>query len=236
MIWSFDRAINEVFRLLPQELCPRPTEEQAPAKPLSGIEHLMELHVTPLLMLPQSKLVENTMKFLQNKLNSEKCGKDWLYSPNLISSLALTKFYSLNQYFPKSIFPNRKYSTIRSGRFFAGFIQKGRCSIPVKNLEAWEKRARKLVAINSHTDWFSSAAYLCLQQQFMSVAALSRLLEAVAKSIKHAMAMSTILATELFQARRDAALATSKLLLEKSCYELRNAPINAKSLFDNKIN
>ena len=66
--------------------------------------------------------------------------------------------------------------------------------------------------------------------------ALSRLLEAVAKSIKHACtAMSTILATELFQARRDTALASSKLLLENSCYELRIAPIKAKPLFDNKI-
>ena len=63
----------------------------------------------------------------------------------------------------------------------------------------------------------------------MSVNALSRLLEAVAKSIKHATAMSTILATELFQARRDAAIATSKLLLENSSHELRNAP----SILDN---
>ena len=55
--WSFDRAINEVFRLLPQELCPKLTEENTPAKPLSGIEHLMEARVTPLLVLPQSKLV-----------------------------------------------------------------------------------------------------------------------------------------------------------------------------------
>ena len=47
--------------------------------------------------------------------------------------------------------------------------------------------------------------------------------------------MSTILATELFQARRDAAIATSKLLLENFSCKLRNAPINAKSLFDNKI-
>ena len=31
-IWSFDRAINEVFRLLPQEMCPKPTEEHTPAK------------------------------------------------------------------------------------------------------------------------------------------------------------------------------------------------------------
>ena len=36
-IWSFDRAINEVFRLLLQELCPKPSEEHTPAKPLSGI-------------------------------------------------------------------------------------------------------------------------------------------------------------------------------------------------------
>ena len=94
----------------------------------------------------------------------------------------------------------------------------------MKNLEFWAKRARKLVAINSHADLFSSAAYLCLQQKSMSVAALSTLLEAVAKSIRHSVAMSTILATELFQAIRDAAIATSKLLLENSGYELRNAP------------
>ena len=41
----------------------------------------------------------------------------------------------------------------------------------------------------------------------MFVPAVSRLLEAVAKSIKHAMAMSTILTREIFQARRDAVLA-----------------------------
>ena len=40
--WSFDRAVNEVFRLLPPELSPRPSEKHTPAKPLSGIEHLME--------------------------------------------------------------------------------------------------------------------------------------------------------------------------------------------------
>ena len=70
----------------------------------------------------------------------------------------------------------------------------------------------------------------------MSVAAMSRLLEAIAKSIKHAIAMSTILATEIFQARRDSALPNSKLLLENSkSYELRNAPINSKTLLDGKI-
>ena len=90
--WSFERAINEVFRLLPPEICPRPTEEHTPANPLSGIEHLMELHATPLLVLPQSKLVENTAKFLQSKKDMKKCGRDWICSQNLVS-LSQIKFY-----------------------------------------------------------------------------------------------------------------------------------------------
>ena len=69
----------------------------------------------------------------------------------------------------------------------------------------------------------------------MSLNALSRFLEAVAKSIKHATAMSTILAIELFQARCDAVIASSKLLLDDSSHELRNAPINSQQLFDNKV-
>ena len=65
-------------------------------------------------------------------------------------------------------------------------------------------------------DLFSSAPCLCHQEESLSVNALSRLLEAVPKSIKHVTAILTILATELFQARCDAATATSKLLLENS--------------------
>ena len=45
--------------------------ENTPAKQLSGIEHLMESRATPLLVLPQSKLVENTTtKFIQSKIDS----------------------------------------------------------------------------------------------------------------------------------------------------------------------
>ena len=98
----------------------------------------------------------------------------------------------------------------------------------MKNIEIWKKRARKLIARNSY-------AYLHMQQQTMSVPALSRLLEAIAKFIKHATAMSTILATEIFQARCDAVLAMSKILLDNSNHELLNAPINSKILFVTKF-
>ena len=115
-VWSFDRAINEVFRLLPQELCPKTPQEQTPIKPLSRIEHLMELHGTPLLVLPQSKLVENTAKFIQNKLDTDKCIKDWLCPQMLVTSLAPTKFYQILQK-SESVLPYREYSTVRGRRF-----------------------------------------------------------------------------------------------------------------------
>ena len=161
----------------------------------------------------------------------EKCGRDWICSQNLVSSLTQTKFYkSQSQYFPTDNIPQ-----LESDASLLDLSNKGKCSIPMKNIEIWEKRARELIVIHSHADLFSSAAYLCMQQQTMSVPALSRLLEAVAKSIKHAMAMSTILATDIFQARCDVVLATSKILLDNSNHESRNVPINSTTLFGNKI-
>ena len=182
----------------------------------------MEHRASPLLMLPQSKLVEGTTKFIQSKI-------DWLCPQHLVLSLAPTKYYkSQNQYLPTENYPQ-----LEPDALLLDISTRGRCSVPVKNLEFWKKRALKLVVINSHADLFSSAAYLCLQQESVSVKALSRLKEAVAKSIRHSVAMSTSLATKLSQARHDPAIATSKLLLENSSYKLRNAPINA--LFGNKM-
>ena len=69
--WSFDKAINEVFRLLLEEMCPRPSEDHIPSKPLLGIELLMESHTTPLPLFSQSKLVKNTTKYIQSKLDTD---------------------------------------------------------------------------------------------------------------------------------------------------------------------
>ena len=182
----------------------------------------MENRTSPLLTLRRSKLEEGITKFIQSKIDSETWTKDCLCPQHLVLSLAPTKLYkSQYQYFPTENIP-----LLEPDASLLDLSTRGRCSFLVKNLEFWEKRARKLVAMNSHADLFSSAAYLCLQQESISVPALSRHLEAVAKSIRHLVAMSTILAAELFQARRDAAIATSKLLLENSSYELRNTPIN----------
>ena len=107
---------------------------------------------TPLLVLPPSKLVENTTKYMQNRLDSNKCFRDWICSQNLVSALAPTKFYkSQNQYLPTDNIPQ-----LEADVSLLDISIKGRASIPLKNLEAWERKARKLVSINSHADIFFS--------------------------------------------------------------------------------
>ena len=68
----------------------------------------------------------------------------------------------------------------------------------------------------------------------MLVNALSRHLEAVAKSVRHATALSTFLAMELLQARPDSAVASSNFfwITEQA---LRNTTISSQVPFYNKI-
>ena len=117
----------------------------------------------------------------------EKCCKDWICPQNLVSSLVPTKFYkSQNQFFPTDNIP-----PLESDASLIDYRTEGKHPFLLRT-GSMGKKAQKLITINSHADLFSSAAYRCLQQESMSVTALSRLLEAVAKSIKHATAMSII--------------------------------------------
>ena len=75
--------------------------------------------------------------------------------------MAPMKYYgSKSQYFPTKSIPHLDADASQ-----LDMSSRGKYSVPIKNLEVVEKRARRLVAINSHADLFSSAAYLCLQQE-----------------------------------------------------------------------
>ena len=45
-----------------------------------------------------------------------------------------------------------------------GMSTSGRCFLPIKSLENYEKYSREIVKIVSHADVFSFASYKCLQQ------------------------------------------------------------------------
>ena len=81
-------------------MCPRPLEDHTPSRPLSGIEQLMELRSAPLQVLPKFKLVENTAKYIQNKLYTYKLGQGWTCPQKLVKLLANMKYYNKSQYSP----------------------------------------------------------------------------------------------------------------------------------------
>ena len=61
----------------------------------------MESCSTPLQVLPQSKLIEYTTKYIQDKLNTEKLGQNWSCPQQLLKLLApMTYYKSKSQYFP----------------------------------------------------------------------------------------------------------------------------------------
>ena len=70
-------------------------------------------------------------KFIQDRLNSEKLGQDWVYPQQLVTSLAPMKYYrSKNQYFPTENVPQLESDALQLDMF-----SKGKYSIPIRNLE-----------------------------------------------------------------------------------------------------
>ena len=88
-------------------MCPRTKEDHTPSKPLLGIELRMESFKTnPLPVVPQSKLVENTTKFIQSNLNTDKLGQDLTCPQQFVKSLAHLKYHkSKSQCFPTQNIP-----------------------------------------------------------------------------------------------------------------------------------
>ena len=91
------------------------------------------------------------------KLDTDKLGHDWTCPQHFFKSLAFLKCYkSQAQYFPAQNIPPS-----RCWRFANRISSRGKYSVPIKNMDVWEKRARRLVAINSHADLFSSKGPKC---------------------------------------------------------------------------
>ena len=57
------------------------------------LNFLMESSTTSLPVLPQSKLVENTTKYIQSKLDMDKLGQDWTCPQQFAKSLNPLRYY-----------------------------------------------------------------------------------------------------------------------------------------------
>ena len=81
--------------------------------------------------------------------------QDWTCPQIIVKILAPPKYYKSHPQY----FPTQTISSLDSDASQLDISTKGKYSIPIKNMETWEKRACRLVAINS--DLFSMAAYQC---------------------------------------------------------------------------
>ena len=114
------------------------------------LNYFMESHSTPLSVLPQFNLVENATKNIQNKLYTDKLDQDWTCCQQFVKLLAPMRFYkSKSQYFPTQNIPPLDTDALQ-----LDISSRGKYSVPIKNMEIWEKKVSSLVAINSHADLF----------------------------------------------------------------------------------
>ena len=65
---------------------PRPSEDHTPSRPLAGTELFMESHSSPLLVVPQPKLIEHITKYIQNKFYTDKLDQDRTSNVKIVES------------------------------------------------------------------------------------------------------------------------------------------------------
>ena len=208
---SYAEIIRKVTKILPPNINPRKQEEKGPVKPKSGIEALSpELTVREDIALPQSPLVLSTVNYIQSEVKDPKAG--WMAPPKMETFLAPSKYYkTYGETLATSSLPKLDSDASR-----LDISNPSSFTMSSKNLDAIEKQVRSPVAINSHADLFSSAAFQSLSSEDMDSAHLSRFLQAVAKSICHSVGLSVLIAAELTQTRKEAVISTSKILTEES--------------------
>ena len=83
----------------------------------------MQSHTTSSPVLPQSKFIENTTKYIQSKLDRDKPGQDWTCPQQFVKSLAPLNYYkSKSQYFLTENIPPLDAVTLQIDISSRGYI------------------------------------------------------------------------------------------------------------------
>ena len=229
----FSQVIDEIYNLLPSDKFPRKVEADSHTLlPKSSIEAELNKEEKKSLSLPQSPLISQTFQYIQKKFDKKNISDGWSISGADIKPLVSMKHYQVHS----EKVPTSKETDLDKDASKLGLSLSGSCQIPIKNLDNYEKQLGELLQVLSHSDIFSLAAFKCLQQETLNPNMLSRLLESLAMSIKHSVSLASCLTIELQQARRDAAIHSSKILTDEAKTELRGTPFVNETLFGGQIN
>ena len=91
--WSFDKAINEVFRLLPHDVC-SPAPSGRGKRCLTKVEKMLsaENRTTSRNLLPQSEMVQEIVETLAPPEKSRS--KGWTVNQQTVTRMSGSKYYT----------------------------------------------------------------------------------------------------------------------------------------------
>ena len=231
--WSMEKAINEVFRVLPEKLCPR-----FPSVPKhvnrSGLEELNKEETLEVNLLPQANIVQTMMAQLQESRSLEACTSSWTVPSNINREHMSFRMY--NSYAVSQENLPVKPPPLDPEALAIGMNIPSQILVPTKTLERWEARSRMATNIASHSDHFIATLDRLLKDEKVSSVAVNRIMSALDKSKTKILGLSLHNATEMLTTRRDATLDyKSTSLLKGSKDVLRATPLSSKTLFNGKV-
>ena len=167
---SYVEIICEVIKILPPNICPWKQEEKGPVKPFSCIDYHQNCgSEKTLFFLSFRWCFQQSITF---SLRSEIPKLDGWLCLNWRIFLAPSKYCkTYGETLPTSSLPKLDSDVSR-----LDLSNPSAVTVSSKNLDAIEKQVRSLVAINSHADLFSSAAFQSLSSEAMDSVHLARFL------------------------------------------------------------
>ena len=231
--FSFEKATNEVFRYLPEEVCPR-----VPIPKTNRFLGFLDIGENEETEESQNVLpMASAISSLANTLDEDVCKRadtvPWA-PPNAILTKGF-KFHPGNYKFSREPFPIAN-PPLDADASRLGIRPPQSISSSLKQIERWESRSRQLVGVASYSNAFTAALHAALKNpDEIDGPSIKLLLDALNKATNHTVGLSMALASELFKVRREGHIPSGPSLSENSKRRIRAAPISATTLLNGLV-
>ncbi len=229
----FRKAINEVYRILPRDVCqdgslPRPRA----VRPIGSLG-MLELNEEgeDFVVLPHSVCVGKTLDFLEDQTKESRSLRGFQTSASDVKKLTGFGTYKAHsRFWPSEAPPLDACATDTDIK------EPQTISVKGEVFKKWESRLRGLADCLSYMELFNAANFLHTQSrtQMPDVPSVL-LLRAQARASEQAIAGAVSLAADMLQVRRDATVEMSKHLTSSGRRALRATPLRADTLFGGQI-
>ena len=228
--FSFDKAVNEVFRYLPEDVCPRISCEDQ-TKFLGFLDKSVDASAScSSFRLPMPPAVDQLVSALDKvPIKHESAG--WSVPQ---STLSKGLDFSWKSYkFSKETFP-LSVPTLDEDASRLHLSAPSSLKLPAKAFTRFEAKARQLLGISAYNNAFIGALYEAIKAPHDALS-LQLLIEGMNRCSRHSLGLALALSAELLVARREETLATAPSLSANAKNQLRSAPLSSSKLFGDKI-